>query len=360
MQTDTLLVHPPACETDSSGATVAPLYQTATFRQASADGFGAFDYTRSGNPTRTQLEQQLARLEGGHRAFAFTSGMAAVTAVTRLVGAGERLVAGTDLYGGTWRLLNQLLPAHGVQVDHVDPTDAEAVRDALRTPTRLVWVETPTNPLLTCIDLRRVATQCAAAGAWLAVDSSLATPLRLKPLADGAQFVVHSGTKYLAGHTDLTAGVVVVDDPELAARLYAVQNGEGAGLAPFEAWLLLRGLKTLSLRLERQERSARALAAFLRSHPDVLEVFDPGIGAVVSFRTRDAGLARQVVERTRWFATTVSFGGVGSSISLPARFSHAAVRGGAGPPPDLVRLSVGIEDRADLQADLDAALNGAA
>jgi cysteine-S-conjugate beta-lyase len=352
-----------------------PIYQTATFRQPSADEFGQYDYTRSGNPTRSLVERQIARLEGAEYASAFGSGMAAISALTRLVAAGEEIIAGDDLYGGTVRLLDQVLPRQGIGVRYVDPTDVEAVREALNPRVRLILIETPSNPTMRIVDIRALADVAREAGALLAVDNSMLSPCFQKPLELGADIVVHSATKFLCGHSDVTAGALVTNDYDLHRRIGFDQNAEGAGLSPFESWLLLRGMKTLSLRVERQNESARKIAEFLSNQSGVAQVYYPGLaghpgrhihrrqstgdGAVISFTTGDVALSRQVVEATQLFDIAVSFGSIGSTISLPCRMSHAsipqALRDRLAPPPDLVRLSVGIEDVDDLIEDLSRA-----
>jgi cystathionine beta-lyase len=364
---------------DPYAATVPPIYQTATFVQPSAVAFGEYDYSRTANPTRALLEEQVAALEGGSRALAYGSGMAAIAALLRLLQAGDELLAGDDLYGGTARLLSQVAPRQGLAVRYVDATDLGAVAAAIRPATRLLLVESPSNPLLRVADLRGLAGLCRKRGVLLAVDNSLLSPALQRPLELGADLVVHSATKILGGHADVTAGVVVAADEELARRLHFCQNAEGTALGPFESWLLLRGLKTLALRAERQSSSARRLAALLAAHPAVErvrfpELLDPdsraihaaqasGPGPVVSFTTGCADRSRRVVEGLRLFALQVSFGAVGSAASLPCRMSHASIpaqlRRRLAPPPDLARLSVGIEDPEDLAADLDQALAAA-
>jgi cystathionine beta-lyase len=355
---------------------VPPIYQTATFRQPTALEFGAYDYTRSGNPTRTLVEQQLADLEGGAEACAFASGMAALTALTRLLESGQEIIAGDDLYGGTVRLLEQILPRQGINVRYVDTTRVEAVRTALNLRTKLILVETPTNPLLHICDIRGTAQIAREAKVLFAVDNSMLSPVLQQPLALGADVVVHSATKFLGGHSDVTAGAVITNDSALHERIAFQQNAEGAGLSPFESWLLLRGLKTLALRVERQNESARKVAQFLATHKGVKQVFHPGLkdhpghevhrsqstgdGSVVSFTTGDAEASASLVEATKLFKIAVSFGSVGSTISLPCRMSHASIpqtlRHRLAPPADLVRLSVGIEDANDLLEDLEQAL----
>ncbi|MGH9939334.1 MAG: cystathionine beta-lyase [Blastocatellia bacterium] len=352
-----------------------PIYQTATFRQPTADEFGEYDYTRSGNPTRSLVERQIARLEGAEMGSAFASGMAAITALTRLVGAGCEIIAGDDLYGGTVRLLDQVLPRQGIGVRYVDVTDVDAVREALNPRVKLILIETPSNPTMRITDIRALARVAREAGALLAVDNSMLSPCFQKPLKLGADVVVHSATKFLCGHSDVTGGALVVNDYDLHRQIAFQQNAEGAGLSPFDSWLLLRGMKTLSLRVERQNESARKIAEFLSRRPAVDRVYYPGLadhpgheihrnqskgdGAVISFTTGDVDVSRQVVEATRLFDIAVSFGSVGSTISLPCRMSHAsipqALRERLAPPPDLVRISVGIEDVDDLIGDLSQA-----
>jgi cystathionine beta-lyase len=365
---------------DPYGAVAPPLYQTATFRQESATGFGEYDYSRTANPTRSLLEAKLADLEGARHALAYTSGMAAVAALLGLLEPGDEVLAGDDLYGGTTRLLGRIAPERGLTVRFVDATDPWAVEAALARSTRLLLVETPTNPLLEIADLERLAEIARRHGALLAVDNSLATPLLQRPLERGAHLVVHSATKGLGGHADLVAGAVVTGDEALHERLAFRRNAEGTALAPFEAWLLLRGLKTLAPRLAWQCRSAGRIAEFLAIHPAVERVFYPGLpdhhgrttherqssgaGPLVSFTTGDPELSRRLVESLELFTIAVSFGAVGSVASLPCRMSHASVpdelAGRLRPPPDLVRLSVGVEDPDDLLADLERALAPAA
>lgn len=362
---------------DAYGAIVPPIYQTATFEQPTACEFGEYDYTRSGNPTRTLVEQQLADLEDAAHACAFASGMAALTALTRIVKPGEEIIAGDDLYGGTVRLLDRLASHHNVSVRYVDTTDVEALRKAVTNRTRLILIETPSNPLFRISDISQLSEIARAAGAYLAVDNSMLSPVLQRPLNHGADIVVHSATKFLCGHSDVTAGALITNDTALYKQFAFQQNAEGAGLSPFESWLLLRGLKTLALRVERQNSSAEKIAHFLQTRAEVTRIFYPGLadhpgrdihklqsngnGAVVSFTTGNDKLSADVAESTRLFKIAVSFGSVGSTISLPYRMSHAsipnALRDRLAPPPDLVRLSVGIEDVDDLIQDLERAFS---
>ena len=362
---------------DVHGAIVPPIYQTATFEQPTATEFGDFDYTRSGNPTRALLEQQLADLEDGRYACAFASGMAALTALTRTLRSGDEIIAGAELYGGTVRLLERIATNQNTIVNYVDTSDAESVRQAATSRTRLILIETPSNPTFRISDIRQLSLIAHEVGALLAVDNSMLSPIFQRPLNLGADIVIHSATKFLCGHSDVTAGAIITNDERVHEQIAFQQNAEGSGLSPFESWLLLRGLKTLSLRVERQNQSARKVAKFLESHDLATKVFYPGLesnegfdvhraqsegdGAVVSFTTGDSELSALVVESTRLFRIAVSFGSVGSTISLPCRMSHASIpaqlKDRLGPPEDLVRLSVGIEDVDDLIEDLRQAIN---
>jgi len=357
-----------------------PIYQTATFRQQDATEFGEYDYSRSGNPTRSVVEEQIAALESGTRGFCFSTGLAAITAVTRLVSPGEEILACDDLYGGTYRLFSRILAKRGIGVRYVDFTDPGVVAASINSNTRLIYLETPTNPLLQIIDIAAVTEIAHRSRALVCVDNSTMSPYLQRPLELGADIVLHSATKFLCGHSDVMAGAVVVDDEELGDELYLIQNGEGAGLSPFDSYLLLRGMKTLSLRLDRQQANATRLAQLLSAHPAVDGVYYPGLasddelrvhrsqasgdGAVLSFVTGDPEFSRALVEATKLFAITVSFGGVNSTISLPNYMSHASIpahlRRQKSIPADLVRISVGVEDVDDLVDDLNQAFEVAA
>jgi cystathionine beta-lyase len=375
MKPSTRLVHFEACPQDPFSPSSTPIYQTATFAQASATECGQYDYTRSGNPTRTVLERQLALLEVARYAFAFTSGMAALSTITRLLDVGGEILAGSDLYGGTYRLLSRITSGQGISVRHVDTTDLDAVDAALGSQTHMVLVETPTNPLQKITDLEALSALAHSRGALLVVDNTMLSPYLQKPLELGADIVVHSATKHLCGHGDVTGGVVAVRDDTLAQEIAFRQNAEGTALAPFDSWLLLRGMKTLSIRLDRQQATAGRLAQYLAGHSRIKKVHYPGLpdhpgrdlhfsqargaGAVLSFETGSVETSRRIVEATRLFTISVSFGNVTSLISLPCRMSHASIPAEARKqlelPEDLVRLSVGIEDPDDLIADLEQA-----
>ena len=353
-----------------------PIYQTATFRQQDATEFGEYDYSRSGNPTRAAVEKQIAALESGARGFCFSTGLAAITAITRLVRPGEEILACDDLYGGTYRLFSRILANRGVNVRYANFGDLDAVAGAIDEKTCLVYLESPTNPLLQVIDIAAVSEIAHRRGALVCVDNSTLSPYLQRPLELGADIVLHSATKFLCGHSDVMAGAVVVADAELGEELYLIQNGEGAVLSPFDSYLLLRGMKTLALRLDRQQANARAIAEFLATHPAVERAFYPGLaderslqiqraqasgdGAVISFATGNPEFSRALVEATRLFSITVSFGGVNSTISLPNYMSHASIpahlRQQKSIPADLVRISVGAEDVDDLIEDLSAAI----
>ena len=375
MKFATRLLRFDSCPGDPYRPVATPIYQTATFEQERADGFGPYDYSRSGNPTRTVVEEQVARLENASRAFCFASGLAAIATVTRLLASGDEILAGDDLYGGSYRLFSRILNRTGVHVRYADACNLAAFRDSLTLATKLVYIESPTNPLLRIVDISALAELAHRHGALLCVDNSAMSPYLQNPLDLGADIVIHSATKYLCGHSDVTAGVVAVRDPDLAEKIYFLQNGEGNALGPFDSYLLLRGLKTLKLRLDCQLRNAQSVAEFLAAHPLVRKVHYPGLaahpghalhkaqargaGAVISFETGSFEFSRKLAEAVKLFHITVSFGSINSSISLPGCMSHASipaeVRAARSLPSDLVRLSIGIEDESDLIADLAAA-----
>jgi len=357
-----------------TGAVTVPIYQTSTFAQE-AVGRYRYDYSRTANPTRSALETCLASLEGAEHGLAFASGMAAITTVMHLLSPGERVVSVDDVYGGTYRLFERVYAPKGYVFEYVSAEDLSMrLPDALDERTRLVWIETPTNPLLNVVDLRAAAEAARAAGALCVVDNTFATPYLQRPLELGADVVVHSTTKYLGGHSDVVGGFAATSDPAVAERLRFLQNALGAVPGPFDSWLVLRGLKTLSVRMREHCANARRVAEFLDAHPSVRRVYYPGLpghpghelaaqqmrdfGGMVSFEV-DGSLEDTlgVVERTRVFTLGESLGGVESLIEHPGRMTHATLADSPFALPDnLVRLSVGIEAAGDLVADLDQAL----
>ena len=356
-----------------TGAVTVPIFQTSTFAQPKVGEHLGYEYARTGNPTRTALETCLAALEGAQRAVAFASGLAAEDAVFRLLEPGDHVVMANDVYGGTWRQIAQVHTRFGIEVTAVDRADLDAVRAALRPTTRLVWAETPSNPLLQILDLAALAELAHAHGAQLVADNTFATPALQQPLRLGADIVVHSTTKYLGGHSDVVGGAVCTD-AATAERLAFLQNAVGAVPGPFDAWLTLRGIKTLEVRMARHSENAAQIAAFLAEHPAVTSVAYPGLaahpahelaarqmsafGGMVSFRVAGGiEAAKRVAESTRLFFLAESLGGVESLIEHPGIMTHASVAGTAlEVPADLVRLSVGIESVTDLLADLETAL----
>lgn len=341
---------------DPSFRSVIPaIHQTSTYAQTVPGQFvGDYDYSRSANPTRAALELALGELEGG-QAVAFSSGMAAEHAlITVTCEAGSHMVLPDDLYGGTYRLVDKVLSRWGLRYDLVGQTDLDAVSAAVRGDTRLIWVESPTNPLLNVVDIEQVVAR--RHNALVAVDNTFATPANQRPLEHGADFVVHSTTKYLGGHSDVVGGVVVTRDPEWYERLRFVQNAVGAVPGPFDCFLVHRGLRTLYVRMEAHARSAAAVVALLNDTPGVRDVRWPGFSGMVSFRHAEA---TAIAARTRLFTLAESLGGVESLIEVPQAMTHQSVEGSAAAvPPDLVRLSCGIEAPADLVADLRQAIAG--
>jgi cystathionine beta-lyase/cystathionine gamma-synthase len=355
------------------GAVNVPIYQTSTYAQPRVGQPKRYDYARGGNPTREALQTALASLEAGTRAFGFASGLAAEATMLLTLGAGDRVVLGDDVYGGTYRLLARVMTRWGVEFETADLSDLDAVRAAIGERARIVWVETPTNPLLKIVDIAAVSELAHAAGARCVVDNTFATPYLQRPLEWGADVVVHSVTKYLGGHSDLVGGAVVTSDAELAEELAFLQNAAGAVPGPMDCYLALRGLKTLAIRMEAHCRGARKVAAFLDEHSAVTRVHYPGLeshpghgiateqmedyGGMVSFELGTAEEAIRVAERTKLFFLAESLGGVESLIEVPGPMTHASVAGSAlEVPPTLVRLSVGIEHPDDLIEDLSQAL----
>lgn len=377
MRTETRLLH--ALPNDPlTGAVSVPIHQTSTFAQEAPGVNKGFDYSRTNNPTRQALETLLAELEGGTRGIAFSSGLAAVDAVLKLLSAGDEVIAVDDIYGGTYRALHTIYNRLGITVKHVDTSDPGNVLEAITPRTRLVWLETPTNPTLKISDIKAIASITKASGALLLVDNTFCSPAAQQPLKLGADIVLHSLTKYIAGHSDVIGGGIVVKDEELGQQLRYIQNATGAVLGPQDSWLTIRGAQTLHLRYERISRNAQAVAEFLHAHPDVAGVNYPGLrshpghlvarsqstafGGVISFWLRDDRVepAAELVKHTRLVTLAESLGGVKSLVCVPCRMTHASVpreaRLAAGIQDSLVRLSIGLEHPDDLIEDLNRAL----
>jgi cystathionine gamma-synthase len=375
MRFETKAIHAGQDPEPAYGAVNVPIYQTSTYAVPAVGESKGYDYARTGNPTRTALEAAVAALEDGHGALCFASGMAAETSFLLQLKPGDHVVLPDDVYGGTYRLLNRVLrEAMGVEFDTVDLTDEEALGKALREETRVVWIETPTNPTLKIIDIASVASMAHEAGAWCVVDNTFASPYLQQPISLGADAIIHSTTKYLGGHSDVVGGVTVTTSAEMQERLAFIQNSVGAVPGPMDCFLVLRGLKTLALRMEAHCRNAGRIADFLSSHPRVRKVYYPGLpahpghdiaarqmrgfGGMVSFETETEQEALEVCRRTKLFFLAESLGGVESLIEHPGKMTHASVAGSPlEVPGTLVRLSVGIEHPDDLLEDLEQALS---
>lgn len=379
MKFNTIAIHNGYEPDPATGAVIPPIYQTTTFAQAAPGQHTGYEYSRSGNPTRTVLEQVLADLEGGKHGFAFASGSAALTTlIMALLSPGDHIVVGDDVYGGTFRFLTKVISRFGVTADFVDMTDPENVRRALTPQTKLVFLETPTNPLLKLADLQAVIKVAKESGVPTAVDNTFASPWLQQPLALGADIVLHSTTKYIGGHSDVVGGALILKDDRFRDVIAFNQNAIGGTPDPFASWLTLRGLKTLGVRMKAHCENAAQLAAFLEGHPHVEAVIYPGLashpqhalasrqmkafGGMISLRI--IGDVAKFLKNLRLFTLAESLGGIESLVEIPAIMTHAsidsAVRQKLGITDNLVRLSVGIEDVEDLQRDLDGALQAAA
>jgi cystathionine gamma-lyase len=378
---ETLAIHAGQVPDPTTGAISTPVYLTSTYVQKGPGEHLGYEYSRTQNPTRHALEANLAALEGARHGLAFASGCAATTTILHMLRAGDHLVAGDDLYGGTYRIFERVMKQFGLEVTYVDPTRPEAFAEAMRPTTKLVWVETPTNPLLKLCDIAAVAEICKKRGVWMAVDNTFATPYLTRPLALGATMAVHSTTKYLNGHADVVGGAVLTNDAEVEERLRFLQNAIGAVPSPMDSFLVLRGTKTLAVRMERHVENARAIAAWLEAHPQVERVIYPGLashpqaalaerqmrgpGGMISFVLKGTGkrpvleAARIFLQSTQIFACAESLGGVESLIEHPAIMTHASIppatRQKLGIGDGLIRISVGIEHVDDLRGDLEQA-----
>jgi len=361
----------------STGAVTVPIFATSTFVQQGIGKHKGYEYARVSNPTRTRLEQNLAALEGGRSAHVFSSGMAAINAMTTTLQAGDHLICSHNVYGGVPRLFNQILANYGLQFSYVDTSDASSVERALRPSTRIVYVETPTNPLMSVSDIRAISRICRRHKVELVVDNTFMSPYFQQPIALGADMVIHSTTKFLNGHSDGLGGVIVCTRKDQAEKFAFIQKSAGAILSPFECWLVLRGVKTLAVRMEKHDQNGRTVAAFLSKHKKVKAVFYPGLrshpqyalarrqmsgfGSMISFETGSLANAKRMLARVRVCSLGESLGGVETLISHPATMTHAALgkagRKAIGITDGMVRISVGIEDVDDILQDLDGALS---
>ena len=376
MSNATQLIH--SIPTDPlTGSVSVPIYQTSTFVQEAPGVNKGYDYARTNNPTRATLESIITQLEKGTVGIAFGSGLAAIDSVVKLLKAGDEILAVDDIYGGAFRLFTHIYEKFGIKVNYVDTTNAENVFNAITPGTKLIWLETPTNPTLKVSDIEAIAKIARAHSCWLCVDNTFASPALQQPLTLGADIVVHSATKYLGGHSDLIAGLVVTKEKELGDKIKFIQNASGAILAPFDSWLVIRGIETLNLRVQQHGRNAQVIAEFLETHPSVDKVYYPGLkthtnheiakkqskgfGGIVSFTLKNdtEEAATAFVTNTRYFKLAESLGGVKSLLCHPAQMTHKSIpsekRRAAGVADSLVRLSVGLEEVEDLVADLEQA-----
>ena len=363
-----------------TGAISTPIYQTSTFVQEAPGVHKGFDYARSNNPTRKVLEDLIATLEHGHSGYAFASGLAAIDAVIKLLEAGDEIVAVDDIYGGSFRLFTHIYQKFGITVKYVDTSDIKSVEEAITSRTRLIWLESPTNPTLKISDIEAISQIAKANNIWLCVDNTFASPAAQKPITLGADLVIHSATKYLAGHSDLIAGLVVTRTAALGEKIKFIQNASGSILSPFDSWLVIRGIETLSLRFRQHSENAQKVAEFLQTQELIKNVYYPGLpehknyhiakkqsryfGGVIAFDLviDDKELASQIVSTTRYFKLAESLGGVKSLVCLPCEMTHKSVpaekRYASGVTNSLIRLSVGLEDAEDLIEDLRQAIAG--
>lgn len=378
MDFSTICIHGSDKKYDTTGAISVPIFQSATFAHPAVGESTGFDYSRAQNPTREYLEETVARLEDGVAALAFSSGMAAVTTLMELFSPGDHIIASDDLYGGSIRLFHHISEKNGLSFDYVDTSDLDALKGLIKAQTKAVFIETPTNPMMHVTDIEAVAGLCRQHGLLLIVDNTFLTPYFQKPLLLGADVVLHSGTKYLGGHNDTLAGFLVVSDANLAEKLQFISKTIGACLSPFDSWLLIRGIKTLPLRLERQQETAIRIANWLKQQEQVEAVYYPGLpehpgyeisrkqasgfGAMLSFKVDSAETARKILERVRIIQYAESLGGVESLITYPMLQTHADIpeeeRTAKGIDDRLLRLSVGLESANDLIKDLSQALGG--
>ena len=376
MKPKTRLIHGGIFGDEATGAVSTPIYQVSTYKQEAVGKFKGYEYSRTGNPTRHALEELIADVEYGHAGFAFGSGMAAISSVMMLFSAGDHIILTDDVYGGTYRVVNKVLNRFGLEFTFVDTGDLEAIEAAVKENTKAIFIETPTNPLLKVTDIEAVSAYAKSKNLLTIVDNTFMTPYLQNPLKLGADIVLHSATKYIGGHSDVVAGLVVVNSEQLATDMHFVQNSVGAILGPQDSWLLMRGLKTLGIRMEEAVANAQKIAEFLDQHEAVNAVIYPGLpnhtghelmkkqatgfGAMISFDVGSREKAGELLAKLRYFTLAESLGAVESLISVPAQMTHASIpverRGELGILEGLVRISVGIEDVEDLIEDLENAL----
>lgn len=378
MKFNTKVIHGGQSHEPSTGAVMPPIFQTSTYAQSSPGKHKGYEYSRTANPTRTALENGLASIENGEFGLAFGSGLAAMDAVIKLLNPGDEVVSTNDLYGGSYRLFTKIFEKYGIKFHFVGMQDTQAIEEKINSNTKLIWVETPTNPMMNIIDIVAVSEIAKKHKVLLAVDNTFATPYLQRPLDLGADIVMHSATKYLGGHSDVVMGALIVKDKDLADKLYFIQNASGAVCGPMDSFLVLRGIKTLALRMQRHCENGKAVAEFLKTHPNVDKVYWPGFenhpnhqvakkqmkdfGGMISFTIKgnDFNKTIQTLEKLRVFTLAESLGGVESLVGHPASMTHASIpkeeREKTGVVDSLIRLSVGIEDAEDLIADLKQAL----
>jgi cystathionine gamma-lyase/homocysteine desulfhydrase len=377
MKRKTQLIHGGIPSDKQTGAVSFPIYQVSTYKQDEVGVHKGYEYSRTGNPTRNALEELIKDLEGGKRGFAFGSGMAAITAVMMMFNSGDHVILTDDVYGGTYRVMSKVLNRLGIESTFVDTTDVKKIEAALKPNTKALYVETPTNPLLKVTDIEAAAKWAKSKNLLFMVDNTFNTPYWQNPIELGADIVLHSATKYIGGHSDVVAGLVVVNDEKLGEDLHFVQNSTGGVLGPQDSWLLIRGIKTLGLRMEAHESNTKKIVDFLKEHPSVEKIYYPGLeehpqheiakkqsggfGGMVSFDVGSEANADALLQKVKYFTLAESLGAVESLISVPARMTHASIpaerRAELGITDGLVRISVGIEDVEDLIEDLKNALN---
>jgi cystathionine gamma-lyase / homocysteine desulfhydrase len=376
MKRKTKLIHGGISSDPLTGAVSIPIYQVSTYKQDGIGGHKGYEYSRTGNPTRHALEELIKDIEGGYAGFAFGSGMAAVTAVIMMFNSGDHVLLTDDVYGGTFRVLTKVLNRFGIEATFVDTSNLKNIKNEIRPNTKALYIETPTNPLLKITDIEAASTIAKEHGLLTIVDNTFATPYWQNPIEQGADIVLHSATKYIGGHSDVVAGLVVVNSEKLALDLHFVQNSTGGVLGPQDSWLLIRGIKTLGVRMEEHEANTKAVVEFLQGHPSVKKVYYPGIeshpnheiakkqtrgfGGMVSFDVGSEEKAAELLSKVKYFTLAESLGAVESLISVPSKMTHASIpkerREELGITDGLVRISVGLEDAEDLVDDLKQAL----